>query len=254
MRPDIRSIGTRSVAALIAPDGTVRQPDVRVQHHRLGPTRGEVVAVGHAQRGVLVGDDDRARQFGLVRVGLRQPFDDRREVGPRVDEHDVDAESGQSGEHGTAGGEGRARRGWRAGASIGSGVTRRAVLARRRGYRRRGRDGRPRLAARRTAVSPSSRSGHAGEGCRPRGRPSPGPARSTARSTRSARYTLSSMSCVTNRIVLSRRCPHVEQHVLERRRGSERRPTRTVRPSAAGAADRRARGRSTTRCCMPPES
>ena len=39
---------------------------------------------------------------------LGQTFDDRREVGPRVDERQPDPESGQPGQHGAAGSEGRA--------------------------------------------------------------------------------------------------------------------------------------------------
>ncbi len=78
------------------PDRTVGEPDVGVQHHRLGPAGRDVVAVRDAHRDVLVRHDDRARHLDPVGLGFGQPFDDRREVGARVDEHDVDAELAQA--------------------------------------------------------------------------------------------------------------------------------------------------------------
>ena len=58
----------------------------------LGATGAEVVAVGDPHRDVLVRYDDRARYVDAVRVSFRESFDDRREVGARVDQHDVDPE------------------------------------------------------------------------------------------------------------------------------------------------------------------
>ncbi len=77
------------------PDRAVGEPDVGVQDHGLGAAGREVVAVGHPHRDVLVRHDDGARHVDAVRLGLGQPFDDRREVGAGVDEHDVDAELAQ---------------------------------------------------------------------------------------------------------------------------------------------------------------
>ena len=73
-------------------DHAVGQPDVGVEDHRLGAAAGEVVAVGHAHRHVLVGYDDRPRQVTAVGVRLGEALDDRREVGARIHEHDVDTE------------------------------------------------------------------------------------------------------------------------------------------------------------------
>ena len=78
------------------PDRTVGEPDVGVQDHRLGAAGRDVVAVGDSHRHVLVRHDDRARHVDAVGLGFGQPFDDRREVGAGVDEHDVDAELAQA--------------------------------------------------------------------------------------------------------------------------------------------------------------
>ncbi|CAN5785418.1 hypothetical protein BH23PSE1_BH23PSE1_18320 [soil metagenome] len=90
-------------------DRAVGEADIGVQHHRLGAAGHRVVAVRHAHRGVLVRDDEGARQRGPRGGGLGQPLDDRREVGAGVGEDDIDAERLQPGEDGAAGRHGAGR-------------------------------------------------------------------------------------------------------------------------------------------------
>ena len=73
-------------------DGAVGEPDIGMQHHRLGAAGHQIIAMRHAHRRVLMRDDERSRQVDAFGGGLGQAFDDRREVGAGIGEDIVDAE------------------------------------------------------------------------------------------------------------------------------------------------------------------
>jgi hypothetical protein len=84
----------------------VGHADVDVDHDRLGPAGDEIVAVRHADRGVLVRDDHRLGHGAAGLAAAHQGLDDRCEIGPRVGEQPVDAACLEQGEIGF--GHGRA--------------------------------------------------------------------------------------------------------------------------------------------------
>ena len=73
----------------MAPIAPLARPTLVCRITAAGSAGGEEVAVRHRHRHVLVRHDDRQRQRRPVRLALRQPLDDRREVGAGVDEDTV---------------------------------------------------------------------------------------------------------------------------------------------------------------------
>jgi len=84
-------------------DRAVRQPDIGVQHHGLGPARQEVIAVRHAERGMFMRNGNGLRQGDAGCGGLGEALDDRREIGSGIGEDIVHAERLQAAEDHTAG-------------------------------------------------------------------------------------------------------------------------------------------------------
>ena len=81
----------------------VRQPDIGVQHHGLGPAGQEVIAVRHAKRGMFMRNGDGLRQGDAGCGSLCKSLDDRRKIGSGVGKDIVHAERLQAAEDHTAG-------------------------------------------------------------------------------------------------------------------------------------------------------
>ena len=85
------------------PDGAIGQPDIGVQHHRLGAAGDLVEAMRHADRGMFMRHGHRVGQVDAALAGIDQALDDRRKIGPGIGEDIVDAERLELAEQGATG-------------------------------------------------------------------------------------------------------------------------------------------------------
>ena len=69
--------------------------DIDVHHHGLGPAGHQVGAMRHGDREVLVRHQYRSRHLGVRVAGPAEGFDDRRKVGARIGEEEIDAMLGE---------------------------------------------------------------------------------------------------------------------------------------------------------------
>jgi hypothetical protein len=77
--------------------------DVDVHHHGLRAAGHQIGAVRHGDGEVLVRHQYRARDFGVAGAGAAERLDDRREVGPRIGEEEIDAVLGERAQEHVAG-------------------------------------------------------------------------------------------------------------------------------------------------------